>query len=91
MGLLGKALQHDLGLIKPDGPLAFLQKKAFPVYIVHQVVLLLIAEYCVFHIGTSIAFQLGLLIILGFVVSLGLVIVIEQLPLIPQLVLGKLS
>lgn len=65
------------------------QKAAFPVYIVHQVILVALAEFLILRHSLPVPIQLPLLTILGFVLSWLAFIVIMAAPLLPQIIFGE--
>ena len=64
------------------------QRAAFPVYVLHQVVLIAVAEYLVLHLPLGAHGQLIVLISVGFSASIVLYALANALPVIPYLAFG---
>lgn len=89
-GILGWAIQGPP--LKSKGKVArilnALQGMAFPVYVLHQVVLVAVAEYFVLHLPLGPHGQLVLLILIGFTLSVALYALMSAVPVLPHVAFG---
>ena len=88
-GAVGLALQLGSQKDYPATTLQrFLRRAAFPIYILHQVVVVSLAEFPVFGLRLSVLGKLATLTSLTTTVSAGLYQLTYFLPLLPQLIYG---
>ena len=90
-GILGWALRGPplLSRGKWARTLNMFQQAAFPVYVLHQVVLIVVAEYFALHLPLGAHSQLVVLILVGFSASIVLYALTNALPVFPYLAFGR--
>lgn len=72
-------------LNKPSALLSYASKAAFPVYILHQTVLVAVA-YFIEPLHASVAVRFGLIMVISLIVSVGLYDVLRRVPIIRGLI-----
>ncbi len=89
VGSVGLALQLGSQKSYPATGLQIsLRQNAFAIYVLHQVVVVFLAEVFVIGLDLSVAWRVGILTSLTCLVSVGLHKVICAVPLLPHIVFG---
>lgn len=89
VGMLGIALQLGSQKLYPVSALQrFLHKAAFPMYVLHQVVVVSLAEFLIFGLASPVVVKLAVLTSCTLLSTAGLYQLTCSLPLFPQVVYG---